>query len=285
MQPQTIQKEIDRTGRATASLSSYMKAVEARYDAKHTARFARRLDSEDESSSQVIQAGEHPEGFGQSLVWDRKYKQLLAVMFVNPQDPLGVSIQGLQAGDTIQVTSASGIASFTKDEGNPIVSGFIGIVAEGAKVYATVSGYPQAAPLIDKVEEFAKDQFKESDAKHKRRDPFGVDPGTGHKARQEGGVLVSLPMASGPYYSGNGSHKERWIKKHEVRYDTIRPDHVQDAFFLVRGNPTHNSRKLRASGEVYVTAWDHRFDDNAGYYKIFMRLIRGDNEQTPVVID
>lgn len=284
MKPQLVQKSIDSSGRATSSRSKYLSAVSARYGRQLRTRSLQRLASGEETTSEVIEVGDHPDGFGQSLVWDRKTKEMLAVIFINPQDPLGVSIQGLKRGDRIQVTSASGIASFTKDEGNPLASGIVTLVAAGAKVAATAAGHPEAAPLVDAAENFAKDQFKATNAKHKRRDAFGVDPGTGHKARQEGGVLVSLPLANGPFYSGNGSHKDRWVKKPGNRHDENRPDHINDAFFVVRGDPVHNSRTLRGSGEIYVTAWDHRFDDNAGYYKLYIKVVRGNlEEEAPVI--
>jgi hypothetical protein len=62
-----------------------------------------------------------------------------------------------------------------------------------------------------------------------RRDPFGEDPGTGHKARAEGGVIVSMPEAKQIFYSGNGDHTDRWIKQPGVRDNAHRPDHVRNA--------------------------------------------------------
>jgi hypothetical protein len=42
------------------------------------------------------------------------------------------------------------------------------------------------------------------------------------------------------------------------------PPHVSFAFFPVR-DPVQNTRQISANGEVYVTPWDWRFDDNAGF--------------------
>src|SRR5262249_14724933 len=145
--------------------------------------------------------------------------EVLLVLFINAADPLGVSIDGLEAGDQVQVVSASGIASFSEDKGNPLASSIVGLVAAGAKVVVTAKGVPEAVPAIDAAEKFAKDQFKATNAKTKRRDAFGVDPGSGHKARQEGGLLVCLPEAGGTGYSGDGDHKNRWIKGDGVRTD------------------------------------------------------------------
>src|SRR5262249_21768808 len=74
-----------------------------------------------------------PPGFGKGFTWDRADSEILLVMFINAADPLGISIEGVQAGDQVQVLSASGIASFSEDKGNPLASSIVGLVAAGAK--------------------------------------------------------------------------------------------------------------------------------------------------------
>ena len=96
--------------------------------------------------------------------------------------------------------------------------------------------------------------------KTKRRDPFGEDPGSGHKARQEGGVLISLPEARQAYYSGNGDHEERWIKQPGTRDKAHYPSHVKHAFFLQSGSG--NARVTGAEGDFIIYPWDHDFGDN-----------------------
>ena len=77
-------------------------------------------------SSLTVVGGEGlPNGFGKGFSWDRAEDEALLVMFVNAADPLGVSIDGLQAGDQVQVLSASGIASFSEDTGNPLASSIV----------------------------------------------------------------------------------------------------------------------------------------------------------------
>jgi hypothetical protein len=229
----------------------------------------------DTGNSQIITVGDAPEGFGSGFSWDRKEDQALLVIFINAADFLGVSIEGLEPWDSIEITSAAGIASFSEDNGNSTKRSLIGLVATGATVAATVTGHPEAIPLVEAAESFAKDQFKQDNVRSKRRDPFGQDPGTGHKARQEGGVLVCLPSAKGLYYSGDGDHKDRWIKDHEDRTASNLPKHIPvgTAFFLNR-NVT-NKMQTEQAGEAYIIAWDHKFEDNAGYYKLFVRLSKG----------
>src|SRR5262249_38228694 len=228
------------------------------------------------TSSSLIAVGEPPPGFGKGFVWDRADPEIMLVMFINAADPLGVSIEGMQAGDTVQVLSASRIASFSSAKGNPLAASIVGLVAAGAKVVVGPEGAPQAVPAIDAAETFAKEQFKATNAKTKRRDAFGVDPGSGGKARQEGGLLVCLPEAGGTFYSGNGDHKERWVQKDGTRTVENMPAHFNyNAFFPRQGFPEHNTRMVRQTGPMYVLAWDHAFDDNAGFYKIFVKLTKG----------
>src|SRR5262249_32161571 len=55
-------------------------------------------------SSLTIVGGEGlPQGFGSGFSWDRADNEVMLVMFINAADPLGVSIDGLVAGDTVQV--------------------------------------------------------------------------------------------------------------------------------------------------------------------------------------
>ena len=157
-------------------------------------------------------------------------------------------------------------------------------MATGANVAASVLGAPEVVPVINAAEEFAKEQFKATNAKTKRRDAFGVDPGSGHKARQEGGLLICLPEAGGTFYSGDGDHKDRWIKGDGVRADDKKPAHLFGSFFPRQGFASHNTRVAQQGGQMYVVPWDWKFEDNAGFYKVFVKLKKG-NGPPPIVID
>jgi hypothetical protein len=236
-------------------------------------------------SSFTIVGGEGlPKGFGTGFTWDRGDEEALLVMFINAADPLGVSIDGLKAGDQVQVLSASGIASYSEDKGNPTASSIVGLVAKGANIALGAAGAPEVVPLVNAAEQFAREQFKATNAKTKRRDAFGVDPGSGHKARQEGGLLVCLPEAGGIFYSGDGSHKDRWIKSDGVRADKNLPTHVFGSFFPMQGLGSHNTRTVQQDGQAYVTAWDWKFDDNAGFYKVFVKLRKGNGLPPPTIL-
>lgn len=232
----------------------------------------------------LVVVGDHPEGFGKTLFWDRADDEILLVLFINAADDMGISVLGLQPNDVVQVTSAAGIASFSTDKGNPIASSIVGLVGVGAKAGLGLAGFPEFIPVINEVEKFAQKEFKATNAKTKRRDAYGVDPSSGHKAKQEGGIVVAFPEAGEPYYSGNNAHKERWIKSDGTRTDDHRPDHVVYGFFPIAGNHPHNTRKVfGANAPLYVLAWDHIFSDNAGFYKVFVHIRKG-SKKPPIIL-
>ncbi len=201
----------------------------------------------------VVVVGEHPLGFGKTFIWDRADDQILLVMFINAADDMGVSVLGLQPNDVIQVTSAAGIASFSEDKGNPLASSIVGLIGVGAKAALGLTGLPEVVPIVDAAEKIAQEQFKATNAKTKRRNAFGVDPGSGHKAKQEGGLVISFPEAGEPYYSGNSDHKERWIKPDGTRTDDHRPNHVVFGFFPIAGlGSQHTHRIWQQCAALYI---------------------------------
>jgi hypothetical protein len=254
----------------------YLKRAREKYGRlkPHAANFIARSAS---PCNQIIEVGNQPEGFGKGFNWCRKEEEILLVTFINPADDQGIYVTGLQPGDRIRITSAAGLASFSKATGNSTASSLVGLIAIGAKAGLGLAGVPEAIPLVNSAEAFAIDQFKGTGEATKWRDPFGVEPDTGHKAKQEGGIVVCLPEAGGLYYSGNEDHEERWIKEPGDRIDANRPAHVIHGFYPIQGNASHNTRTIRTSGEspLYVMAWDHKFGDNAGYYKVFIHIKKG----------
>ena len=281
-----IQARISREAKLPGG-AAYRSLVATRYGTRLRTVPANRTVANASPGSTVVQVGDEPEGFGKTFSWDRKDDNILLAVFINAADSLGVSVEGLQKGDVVQVTSAAGLASFSQDTGNPLASSIVGLVAVGGKALATAEGLPEAAPVIDAGQAFAQDQFKATNAKTKRRDPYGVDPGSGFKALAEGGVLVCLPEAGGPYYSGDGDHPNRRIKPDGTRDDAHLPGHIEPgyAFFPIRGDQPHNTRTVTAGGELYIVPWDWQFDDNAGYYKVFVRIKKGNlDAQRPIIL-
>jgi hypothetical protein len=230
--------------------------------------------------STVVQVGEAPEGFGKYIAWDADDSGLAAVVYLSAADYLGVAITGVKRTDTIEFVSMVGLASFDEDTKNQGAGAFIGLIAAGASATAAAFGLPAAGPIIQAGAEFAKTQFKEEKVKTKRRDPFGVDPGSGLKARAEGGIIVSLPEARTTFYSGRD--ESRWIKKPGTRIDANRPSHVHGAFFLLPDGTT-NQRVAGADGDIIIYPWDHIFDDNFGFYRLNVLLKRGSGALPPIL--
>ncbi len=226
------------------------------------------------SGSHLISTPGDPDGFGGGFIWDRADNEILLALFINPADYLGVYIDGIMPGDWIEVTSAAGIATFSTDTGHPFFSCLVGLVAAGADAIATYFGQPELAKPIGDVETYVQGQLKATGAGTKKRDAFGVEPGTGLKAREEGGIIVCLPDAGGPCYSGDTDHQDRWIKKPGDRIPNNYPPNASGAFFPVQGS-VNNKGQASIAGQVYVLAWDWNFGDNAGYYKVFLHIKKG----------
>jgi hypothetical protein len=181
----------------------------------------------------------------------------------------------VKANDTIRFVSATGFASFAEETKNESVGSLIGIVAAGATVAADSFGAPELAPVIGAAETFAREQFKEQKVKAKVRDPFGQDT-NGGRARQEGGVLVSMPMGTTTqiFSSGDSDHEGRWIKKPGTRDPEHFPNHVHDAFFLQIDSD--NTSRAAVDGDLIIYPWDEKYEDNFGFYRLHALLERGD---------
>jgi hypothetical protein len=281
-----IPASINKKGILATSTASYMRRNTALFGVRTSTpasktiagRFAKAGAPKPKSTQVTI--GQSPDGFGKQILWHPDDAQLAVIAFLSAADYLGVMISGVRPNDTIEFVSSRGIASFAEETENKGVGAFIGIIGAGAKVTAAAFGAPELLPVISAAEAFAKSQFEQQEVKTKQRDPFGVDPSSGHKARQEGGVIVSLPEARQIYYSGDSDTENRWIKKPGTRVAANYPDHVKDAFFLRSGSL--NLYAAGAEGDIIIAPWDHIFTDNLGYYELHI-LLKRNNHKPPVV--
>ena len=209
--------------------------------------------------------------------WDRKEKAAIFVCFIAASDPLGPAILGLKKGDRVEVMAADGMAEFSGKKGQQIES-IVTLAIAGAAAAGAAAGVvpPEAGPAIEKGGGYAAKIFRllaDSD----RRDAYGKDNGRETK-RQEGGVLISMPEAGGVFYSG--SDGKRWVQGKDggERTDDRQPAHMRGkgAFFPIQGNTQHNTRTAKADGILHLIAWDFDFADNSGYYRVILRITRGD---------
>lgn len=230
-----------------------------------------------------------PEGFGNRISWDRCDDQILLLLVVNAANNVGIPIENVRKGDQILLGPASGIATFSKDTGNPRLAGVVAVLAKGAIVAGSALGCPECAPVIAAADTFAQNEFKapKEDAERKPRDPYGNIPGTNEFARQEGGVIICMPAADGLVTSGDGDNTDRWIRKPGIRSDKNVPDQAKACFFPIRSNALHNTRKVRQEGSppsvLFVGAWDHKFGDNKGFYVLYVKIEKAGTRQTKVV--
>lgn len=209
---------------------------------------------------------------GVDFDWDRLDPQIRLILFVNAADSTGVSIGNLRANDEINVTEMAGDAEFDADAGNSGLFSIAALLLSLTEAVTVGAGHPEFKGPISELENIARQAFGMKGQPKKVRDAFGLSDGGTHKARQEGGVILSLPGSQGPYQSGKS--QELWIKNDGERTDANRPDHVVHGFFPRRHAPEHNRRQLAQSGRLFVTAWDWNYPDNTGYYKVYMTITR-----------
>jgi hypothetical protein len=238
------------------------------------------------SSSTVTQVGSPPAGFGSTFNWDRSQQSVLLVVFVNAADPLGVSITGLQPGDVINVKSASGLASFVQDTGNPLASSLIGLVADGGAAAVSIldPGALGAGQAIQAAGQQAASLFKGTGAGQKVRDAFGLDPSTKGYALAEGGVIVCMPQGGGTYYSAYTDHRNYWATNPSaVGQPRGLPQVYQSQsndppfFFIGQAPNSPNAHTCTSDNPAFILAWDFAYLDNAGFYEVFVQLTQGSN--------
>jgi hypothetical protein len=266
-------------GSTAGGNSAFLQLKESLTGAKRQTLRAVKLSTGQPSNSTITTVGTAPPGFGTTFNWDRSQQSALLVIFVNAADPLGVSITGLQQGDTIQIKSASGTASFSKDTGNSILSSIIGIVADGtaAVVSAIDPTSKNVGTEIEDAGKQAQNLFKGSGNPEKFRDPFGVEPSTHGFGLQEGGVVVCMPQGNGTFYSADSNHRSYWATMPTAvgqprGLPTVYKSQSSLAPFFFIGQNNTNSAVCQSNNPAYILAWDFAYGDNAGTYTVFVQL-------------
>ncbi|QHW00191.1 hypothetical protein [Spirosoma endbachense] len=205
-------------------------------------------------------------------------------------DDKGIVIDNVLEGDEIEVYNTAGIASFDKVSMEPIkgIVGIINVVAGGAVVLAE----PEMAPLVagftagvEAIIDAIPDELGTA-----RRTAYGLDPGTGDYAKNEGGLIVCMPESSGAIYATDDYHLTGDTKNEGRLYKYYSDDTKNvNAFFPCpvvndTNDPTspNNGRMSATSGKpgrgaINILAFDERFDDNAGYYNVGIIITRHSN--------
>ena len=297
---------------STSGLATYMSLKQALHNSKARTMQAIRADSAQATGSTTTVIGSPPAGYGNVFTWDRSQQSCMLLLFLNPADPTGVAISGLAQGDTVQVVNATGLCSFSKDTGNPLIAGIITLIADGAADAVALFGpggagggstptqgtgtTPTPTPgksgsgsgansAVGAIEQTGKDfaaLFQGTGAAEKFRDPFGVDPNTHGYALQEGGVVVCMPQNQGLTYSSDSDHRKFWAGNPaamgQVRTlpSPYRNVASQVPFFFL-GQYVNNTAACGTNGTAYILAWDVAYGDNAGFYEVWVQLTRGGN--------
>ncbi len=92
-----------------------------------------RLSTDQSSTSSIITVGNAAAGMGVEFDWDRSQQACLLGLAINASDTLGVAIGGLKAGDKVEVLRATGVCTFDKDTGHPLLASLIGLLGEGTQ--------------------------------------------------------------------------------------------------------------------------------------------------------
>lgn len=193
-------------------------------------------------------------------------------------DETGIVIDNVQAGDTVLIYDASGIASF-KSTNMDVVKAAVGIANAIVNGVAIVATEGAAAPflagwngVVDKVQ----DAIPSGAVQHGRRDMYGRDPGTGDYGKQEGGLIVCMPESKGPIYATSDYYLDDGSKSggRQTKYFS-KATKAKNAFFPcnVSGGTLQGTASM--AGAVHVLAFDSKFSDNAGYYTVALLVLRG----------
>jgi hypothetical protein len=308
--PLTGSTQTRQSGAATTTsgLSTYISLKQALHNGKARNMKAIRADSGQATGSTTTVIGSPPAGYGNVFQWDRSQQSSMLLLFLNPADPSGIAIGGLAKGDTVQVVGATGLCSFSKDTGNPLIAGIITLIADGAADAVALFGPGGAGggsttptppgttstpgksgsgsganSAVGAIEQTGKDfaaLFQGTGAAEKFRDPFGVDPSTHGYALQEGGVVVCMPQNQGLTYSADSDHRNFWAsnpasmgqaRRLPAGYSSL----ASNPPFFFLGQHVNNSAVCTTDGTAYILAWDVAYADNAGFYEVWVQLTKG----------
>lgn len=198
--------------------------------------------------------------------------------------PTGVLIDGLHPGDQVIVNQArnhNGMGAFT-DSKMRQVPGIVGL-ANALLARSNSLLYPDdaaARPFANAwADAFAtiKQAVHENPIQHKRRNPFGKDPGDNKYKLDEGGVILCMPEAAGPIYSSKDTRPADGSRDNG-RQPQYWPRSVKElnSGFLYHVKPSVITAAATRPGGLIVVAFDkdNAFGDNNGAYALEIDILR-----------
>jgi hypothetical protein len=244
------------------------------------------LSTNQPSTSSIMQIGSSSNGTGQEFDWDRSQPACLVGMAINAADQLGVAIGGLKAGDKVEIIRATGVCTFDKDTGNPLLASLIGLLGEGTQDAIDAFVGTEFDNVIQSATTDLQNAAKGSGKGTMQRDPYGIFPGSNSYGLSEGGLVVMMPQAGGIYYSGSGGSTARASLPHVfgqargLPADLAPYANIIPLYFLGHTVP-NGGAVCQTDGVAYVLAWDWAYGDNAGTYQVVVRLTRGNGSFSP----
>ena len=196
---------------------------------------------------------------------------------ISAADPHGVSVDGVEDGDTLTIETLSGVAYFSGKSGWWQVASAVYKVTAGVVPTGSI-----AANAITEIIEFLPGDGEDDvvTKASKPRDAYGRQLDDGRFAEEEGGIVICMPVAGGPMYSHDANHFTREGEARPQEGQPVRDDWrgmkpesemPGKCFPVARGKTTYN---VKGSGVLHVYAFDHNYRDNAGSYEIKFRIER-----------
>ncbi len=217
------------------------------------------------------------QAFGPDIVVHEDIKALTVWAEVSSTDDTGVTIDGIKAGDVVEVSEVTGICSFDDGSVGQKISGFVaivgGILATGLPLLGTAAALKVAKAFGDRAAALKK--VVGTPGTGKRRDGYGEDPRTSDFATREGGIIVCMPSAKGVLYATEENYLAAGSRA-KGRLPQYFSENVTkfNCFFPCREEDGVMSRRAAQDGSVHLIVFDSKFTDNAGDYEVKCRVIR-----------
>ena len=188
---------------------------------------------------------------------------------INTADDHGISVENVKDGDVLTIEAISGVGYFAGQTGwwkvlsaiYKVSGAFVPTASETANVITAFSA--ATAPGDGKGD----DDYGRS----KPRDGYGrkLDD-DGKFAKEEGGIVVCVPKASGPMYAHGGNHFENGESRSAQNLKE-NSEMKNNCFF-----PTRAREEIGVEGDgvLYIYAFDRNYRDNAGNYEVRFRIER-----------
>jgi hypothetical protein len=206
-------------------------------------------------------------------------KELIGVGFwaeISSTDKVGITIDGVMEGDTIEISDISDECSFAK-ESNPLLAGFIGITAgilEDGISYYTKGRAKETNKALSNQSNKLKNSYSKKN-RDKFRDGYGKVVNKSRYAKNEGGIIVCMPEAKGAIYANpdtflkdgaaDNGRKPIYFKQTIKNFNS---------FFPCRGKDGQMSAKALTDGTIHILAFDSTFEDNCGSYTVKFLITR-----------